>query len=248
MDLITLIIIFIIGFGSSFIANIAGSGGGIISIPLLIMLGLPPQFAVATKRFSSLGSEIITTIQYVRASKIVWRYAIPISVFTLIATVIGASILVEIDNDLLEKIIGFVILLAIPFTFVKKGYGLKRKRTSKARNYIGYALYFIVDITDTFIGAVGGTFTTLILISLMGLTYLESNATKKIAGLTMAIVGSTIFAYYGIINYTWGLALMAGMMFGGYLGVRISIKKGSYLVKIVFSIIVIISAIKLILF
>lgn len=83
---------------------------------------------------------------------------------------------------------------------------------------------------------------------MMGLTYLESNATKKISGLTMAIVGTIFFAYFGIIDYFYGIILMMGMVSGGYLGVKIAIKKGNNLIKIIFSLIVILSTIKLIFF
>jgi len=245
MDLGVIIIIFIVGFVSSFIWNIAGAGGGVIWIPILIFLGLPPHLAIATRRFWSLGSNIITFFQFKNSKKIFWYHAIIISFFTIIATIIGANILLDINKELLTKILSFSILIAIPFTFIKKNYWLKRKIVPKKYNIFGYVLYFFVDIIDTLIGAAWGYFTSLILISLMGLTYIEANATKKVSALIMSIVGSIMFAYHGIINYSWGIALMLGMICGGYFGVKTALKNGNYLVKIIFSVIVIISAIKL---
>lgn len=248
MDLGIAVIVFIIGLVSSFIGNLAGGGGGTIAIPALIFLGLPPQVSIATKRFSSLGSDAVTFFQFKNSRKIFWRHAIIIALFTAVATIIGANILVDIDKDLLIKILSFFILVAIPFTLAKKSYGLKRKQASKTRDIFGYVIYFFVDIVDAFVGAAGGYFTSLILISLMGLTYIEANATKKLSALVMAIVGSSVFAYHGLINYTYGAALMVGMILGGFLGVKMALKNGNYLVKIVFSIIVILSAIKLLFF
>lgn len=248
MEIEIIIAVFFVGFFSSFVGSLAGAGGGVISIPMLIFLGLPPQISIATKRFSSLGSEVVNIFQYERANKIAWRHAIIISLFTAVATIVGANILVEINKDLLVKILSFFVVLSVPFTFVKKDYGLRKNGTTRRKNFLGYTCYFFVDLIDTFVGAAGGYFTSLILISLMGMTYLEANATKKVPALVMAIVGTGMFAYHGIIDYSWGIALMFGMTFGGYLGAKTALSNGSYLVKVVFSVIVILSAIKLIFF
>ena len=82
----------------------------------------------------------------------------------------------------------------------------------------------------------------------MGLTYLEINAIRRITGLTLAIVSSIIFTYYGLIDWMIGLFLMMGGILGGYLGANIAIKKGSALVKVVFTIVVVVSVIKLLFF
>ena len=248
MEIDTAIIIFIVGFCSSYIGSIAGAGGASISIPALILLGVPTTVAIATKRFSHLGSDVVAIFQYHHSKKIAWSHGLIISVFTAIATIIGSTILVNFDKNLLSKILGISIIITIPLTFTKKEYGLNPKKVSRQQHILGYIVYFFVDIADAFTGIIGGFGASLTLISLMGLTYLEANATKKIASLTMAIVGSIIFAHHGVIEYTWGIVLMLGTTIGGYLGVRTALRHGSYLVKIVFSVIVFLSAIKLMLF
>jgi uncharacterized membrane protein YfcA len=46
--------VFLVGVAASVIGTMVG-GGSLLSIPLLIFLGLPPQVAIATDRFAALG-------------------------------------------------------------------------------------------------------------------------------------------------------------------------------------------------
>jgi uncharacterized membrane protein YfcA len=57
-----------------------------------------------------------------------------------------------------------------------------------------------------------------------------------------------IFAFSGLIAYGAGIALLLGMVIGGYLGAHIAIKKGDLFVKLAFSVIVAISGLKLLFF
>ena len=141
-----------------------------------------------------------------------------------------------------------MILVVLPFTFTKKSFGLKNKAVSKTKYYLGYGFNFLVFIVDSFVGVAGGLISSLIVIVFMGLTHLEANAVRKITGLTMSIVATLIFAYHGLIDYKVGLFLLIGGMLGSYFGTKLAIKKGNNLVKIVFTVVVIVSAIKLLFF
>ena len=79
-----------------------------------------------------------------------------------------------------------------------------------------------------------------------GFSIIQASATNKIPWFILGIISFTIYAINGIVNFSYGLALMIGMFAGGYMGAKTAVKKGNKWVKIVFSMIVIISSIKLI--
>ena len=64
---ITIQFIITVGIGliTGFIGAITGSGG-VISIPFLIFLGLPPAHAIATERFASIGQHIATIRNFIK--------------------------------------------------------------------------------------------------------------------------------------------------------------------------------------
>lgn len=240
--------IFAIGFIASFINSIAGGGGGILSIPFLILLGLPPQVAVATNRFGALGMGASTIYQFFRNRKIIFRYIVPLAVISVAGGLIGANILVRIDEEFLGQSVGVLILLVLPVIFLKKEIGTEQKKVSIRSKIAAYLSYFFLSVYDSFFGAGSGLVAIFILASMLGMTYLEANGTDKVAWILNALISVVIFASYNLINYKFGLVLLSGMFVGGYIGASTAIKKGDGFVRIFLTIAIIISAAKLLFF
>ena len=100
-------------------------------------------------------------------------------------------------------------------------------------------------------GFFGGGAGTLVLYTLMiffGFTIIEANATDIIPWFLLSLSGFIIFAINGIVDYGLGIALFLGMLAGGNLGAHTAIKQGNQWVKVIFTIVVIISGIKLLFF
>jgi len=248
MDIVTIIIVFLVGLAASFIGGLVGGGGGLLSIPVLNIFGLPANIAVATNRFGSLGMAISSIFKFAKAKKIIFKYVLLLTVLSIIGSIIGAKILIEIDEALLSKMIGVLILIMLPLVFVKGNFGIVRRVIPKYYKIFGFIGYFGIAIYDGFFGAGAGIIATYTLVFLFGLTYIEANATDKIPWFLNTIISASIFAYYGLIHYFYGIILLLGMLVGGYIGAHIAIKKGNNFIRMIFSIIVIISAGKLIFF
>jgi uncharacterized membrane protein YfcA len=74
-EIITLTSVFFIGLLASIFGTLVG-GGSLLSIPFLIMTGLPPQVAIATERFGDLGRTITSFLKFFNSKKIVWKCAL----------------------------------------------------------------------------------------------------------------------------------------------------------------------------
>jgi uncharacterized protein len=248
MDLLTIIFVFIVGFLGSFIGNMIGGGGGLITVPGMIMLGIPPQIVVATKRLGSFGSALPSIYLFSKAKKIVKELTIPLIIGSLIGSALGAKILIEINEELLSKILAIMLLIALPFTFVKNDFGIVRTVKSKLSSFIGFVMYYLVAVFNGFMGAGGGLIQTYSLITFNGLTYVEANGTKKIPYLSGRILSTIIFAAVGLIDYVLAFVLFVSCLFGSYLGSKVAINKGEKFIKLIFSVVVLVMAIKLLFF
>ena len=111
MDLLSLLLIFVVGLIASFMGNFAGGGGGLLSIPLLIFVGLPPSMAVATNKFGALGVCLSAAYKFSKTKQINFKTAIPFVVISIIGAVIGANILIKTNQAMLTTIIGIIILI-----------------------------------------------------------------------------------------------------------------------------------------
>lgn len=238
---------FLIGIAASFIGSIAGSGG-LISIPFLIFLGLPPQIAIATNKFGASGRAIGAFYKFWKTQKINWKQTIPLTILAIIGSIIGAQLLINIDKEMLSTVIGVIMLCLLPLIFIKKNIGIVQTKTTATTKTFGYFIYFLIMIFGGFFGGGAGTLTLYCLMYFTGTSIIQSNANDVIPSFFMAIIPLVLFSMNGLIDYSLGLALFVGMIIGGYIGTHIAIKKGNKWVKSIFAFTVLIVSIKIIFF
>ena len=245
--LTTFISVFIVGILASTFGTIVG-GGTLLSIPFLMIVGLPPQVAIATERFGGIGQTITAFLKFFHSKKIAWEYIPILTLVSLAGSLIGANILVSIDPAILHNIVGITILVLLPLVFLKKSLGIERSQVSRNKIIIGSIVYFLVQIFAAFFGGGTGTLIAYALMYFFGLTIIEATATKTIPWFFLSISSLFIFAWKGIIDYQIGAILLIGMAIGGHLGAHIALKQGNVWVKRLFFFFVLISVVKLLFF
>lgn len=246
MEILKLILLVCTGFISGFYGTIAG-GGALLTIPVLIFLGLPVSMAIGTNRFSSFGSIFTGLYKFGKEKKIAYKLAFPLAIIATTGSVIGSSFVVQINEEILKKIIAiFLIFITLVLIFHNKA-GLKPKKSLLSLNnkIIGYILIFFIGIYAGFFGAAYATMIMYVLIFLFGLTFLRSAGTIKIIALPLTIATTIIFVLHGKVYFFYGGALLVGRALGAYLGAGFGLKKGEGFAKLLFIIVVLITGIKL---
>jgi|APSaa5957512535_1039671.scaffolds.fasta_scaffold00642_4 uncharacterized protein len=242
-----IIITFFIGIAAAIVGAITG-GSGLITIPGMILIGVPVEIAIATTRVGTIALNAVSAEVYAKKHKIIWKYVIPLSILGVIGSSIGALLLIDFNKDILELVVGIIILSLLPIIYLEKNMGIKDVETSKLKHIIAYILLFPVYIFAGFFGGGAAIFVNTINVGLFGITYIESNATSRIPWLIISIVTFTIFAFSGFINYALGISLALGMVIGAYIGAQEAMHKGNAWVKIVFVVVILASATKLLFF
>jgi len=77
------IIIFLVSIIASFIGAIGG-GGSLITIPVFIFLGMPPQTAIALNRTGGVGISIGSLLRFYKSGEIQWHLIVPLSILSVI--------------------------------------------------------------------------------------------------------------------------------------------------------------------
>jgi|GEM_PF-419679 len=235
--------IFLVGIVSGFFGAIAG-GGGLISIPFLLFLGIPPQVALATNKFGGLGLSIGAIYKFFKEKRIVWIYAIGLSAAGILASLIGSRILIEIEPKHLNVFVAFLLIILAPTVFLSKNFGMIEKNRSPKFHFWGYFFYFIISILASIMGGFGAILISGV-IYFFGLTIIKANATELISYTALSISATIIYMFNGLIDYKLLLCLFPGMSIGGYIGAHTTIRKGNSWVKIIFIAVIIFSALKL---
>lgn len=116
------LILVIIGLLAGIFSGLLGVGGGVVMIPLMVFaLGFTQHQAQGTSlAVLAIPVTFIAAYNYYEAGHVNWKYALIIAVTFVAGAYLGSKLAVSIDQVLLKKIFGFVLLVvAIRLIFWK---------------------------------------------------------------------------------------------------------------------------------
>ncbi len=235
-------------FAASLIAgwidSIAG-GGGLITIPVLLGVGLPPQMALGTNKFQASFGSFTATYYYVRKGVAPLRQARLGIICTLIGSALGTWAVQQIDPSALNIIIPFLLLgIAIYMLFTPSvGESEQHPRLSQSLFYVVFGLG--LGFYDGFFGPGVGSFWAIALVGLLGFDLLKATGYTKVMNFTSNIVSFALFMAGGHVLVTAGLVMAVGQIVGARIGSGMVIAKGVRLIKPIFVVIVILTTLKL---
>ena len=235
-----------VGFVAGSINTIAG-GGSLLTLPVLIFLGLPPNIANGTNRIAILFQNVFTTAGFKSKGVTTFPFSIYVGISALIGSILGAQLAVDINGDTFNKILAIIMVLVVSYMVFKPTsiqlYTIEKK--SGKNLWLSIFIFFFVGVYGGFIQAGVGFIMLLVLSSINNFSLVKSNAIKVMVVLIYTIAAVAVFAYNDKIDWKIGLTLALGNSIGGWVTSRWSVKKGDALVKKFLIVMVVIMAIKL---
>jgi len=229
--------------GSSY--GIAFGGGSFVVLPVLFLLGVDPKMAVATNVLAAVGQLITGAIMFGTHRKIHFEIALSTTLFYLLGGILGAFALINVDSNILKSIVAVAIIIFAVFSLLDgKELAGGPCRKAKRRSILAYPLLFIVGIYQVMTTAGAGTLLTFILIHFFRLRLKCAIYTRQFINLPAMAVGATILVIGGMINWVVFVPLVLGRITGAVIGSELVMHTRGKKLGIVFSIIVILMAIK----
>ncbi len=243
-----LLVLALVAFVAGFIDAVAG-GGGMLTVPALLSLGLPPHIALGTNKLAATFASSTAAFTYYKKRLFrpqSWGRAF---VATLIGATVGTLCVDAISTEWLEKVLPLVILAAALYTVLHKA----PKATHQSpipepgpllhkKQYLqGFSLGFY----DGVAGPGTGAFWTVSSMALYRLNILLASGLAKAMNFTSNLTSLVTFAVLGHINWVLGLTMGLCLMAGAFFGAHSAIRFGSKFIRPVFVTVVSILAIKL---
>ena len=107
-----LLFLVLIGLSAGLLSGILGIGGGVIMVPLLLLLGFSQHQAQGTSLAAMLPPvTLLATLQYAKEGHVDWKIALVISASFIIGGLFGSKIAIFFDEKVLKKIFGTLMLI-----------------------------------------------------------------------------------------------------------------------------------------
>jgi len=243
------ILVVLAGMVAGFINTLAGSGS-LITLPLLMFLGLPANVANGTNRISILLQSLVGSAGFVRQKQLEVKTGLWLAIPTVIGSVAGAFFALELDDLMMKRAIGVLLVVMFFMVLFKPEVWLKGKQSAgTARiNWVTILLFFVIGLYGGFIQAGVGFFLLGGLVMGAGFDLIKANALKNLLVFLYTPFALAIFIINHQVDYKAGLILALGSMLGAWIATKIAVGRGTVFVRYVLLIAILGSAVKLIFF
>ncbi|MBU1334490.1 MAG: TSUP family transporter [Alphaproteobacteria bacterium] len=244
-----LILLALVGVGmlAGFVDAIAG-GGGMIALPALLSVGLPPVAALATNKLQGSIGTAMAALTFWRRGYVSLRALLPAVLLTFAGSLSGALVVRQLDVGLLEIAVPVALIgIALYFLFAPN----LSDADKAARLPFGLfvpVMGFAIGFYDGVFGPGTGSFLTIGFVMLFGLGLTRASGNTKVLNLTSNLAALAIFIPAGDVVWPAAIAMAVGQVVGGYIGARTSIRYGARVIRPVVVVVSIALALRLLFF
>lgn len=226
------LLVFAAGAASGVVNTLAGSGS-LLTLPALILLGLPATVANGTNRVGVLLQNIVAGASFKRSQVLDLRGALLLSIPAVLGSLLGAQIAVNLNEELMQRVIGAVMVIMLFVILLRPERWLSGKLQTLPGGFSfgqGMAM-FAIGVYGGFIQAGVGIFLLAALVLSIGYDLVRANAVKIIIVLAFTVSSLLIFANNAQVDWGAGLLLGAGNMLGAWWAARLAVSKGAAWVR-----------------
>ena len=241
-----ILILMLVAMVAGFIDAIAG-GGGLITLPALLLSGLSPVQALATNKLQSSAGSFSATIAFFRQGLINWRHSKWVFFAALTGGMIGALLATRLPATFLQIVVPILLLCVATYFVLSPNLDGKEKRAKISRTLFLLTFVPLIGFYDGIFGPGTGSFFMVAFVLMLGSTLVDAIAETKLANFASNIGSLLIFAFSGEMQILVGLLMAVGAFVGAQLGARFAVKYGGRVIRPLLIVMSVAMAIKLLL-
>lgn len=226
-------VLFLTGAVAGLIDSIAG-GGGLITIPVLLGIGLPPQYALGTNKLQASFGSASAMVHFVRAGTVDLRAAAAGVIWTTVGAVLGSYTVQQIDPGFLKKVIPFLLLMILAYTVFTPKLGAEEVHPRLPRGLFYTVFGLLLGFYDGFLGPGTGSFWVVAIMLGLGFDMRKATGHTKLFNFVSNIVSLVVFVAGGHVLLWAGLLMGVGQAVGARIGARLVLRKGTQFIRPVF--------------
>lgn len=246
MEWYTYIIVVAVGIAAGIINTLA-AGGSLLTLPVLMALGLPPNMANGTNRIAIFLQNVVGVTRFHQKKVMDFPTGFKVGLPAVAGAAAGALIAVNLNDEVMKLAIAGVMILVFFLMLLKPNRWIRSHEEHPPIPYWLQAIvFFFVGIYGGFIQAGVGFFLLTGLVLASGFELLKANALKIFIILLYTPLALLIFFLHGDVDLTLGLVLAVGNMTGAWIGTWMAVKRGAVFIRYFVLVAILVAATKLI--
>jgi uncharacterized membrane protein YfcA len=227
------------------VINTLAGGGSFLTVPLLVMLGLPATVANATNRVGVFTQSVSAMAGFHQAGFRDLGHAAVMVPVMLAASWLGAYLASGLDDAIFARAFGAIMLLALPVILWNPRPRLDAATRPPLPQWLQQIVYAAIGMYSGAVQAGVGIPLTLALVGVGRFDLVRASSIKVALTAATTAVALAQFVWSGKVVWPQGLILAAGMGLGGYVGSHIGVRGGERLIRPVLTACVVFFAIRM---
>ena len=233
------------GLVAGFVDSIAG-GGGLITLPVLLNLGIDPKLALGTNKLQATFGSGSATVYYARAGAVNLAECGRGCILAFVGAACGALLVQQLDANLLNRIIPIILVLVAIYLWRRPQLGEKDLHPRMPRERFDLFFGLGIGFYDGFLGPGTGTFFTMALMLGLGFNLTKATAATKVLNFATNIAALLIFLLFGKIWFVAGFVMGIGQWLGARAGSKMVLRHGTKFIRPIFFSVVMLIALRMI--
>jgi len=240
LDLAGVGLLLVAGLAAGIVNTLAGAGS-LLTVPALILLGVPADIANGTNRIGVLAHNLVASWRFHAEGVQGLRHAVPLLVPMVLGSLAGSYAISVLPAASFQRLFAVIMLVLVVPIVARPA----PRSTARAWPAWGTASVFFL------VGAFGGAFQAgvgLLLIAALahaGHNLLRANSIKVFLNAVQTAAAAIVFVLQAKVWWMPGIYLALGYAAGAFVGVRIAVLGGEPFVRVFLAATVLVLAVRL---
>ena len=225
-----LLLLLAAGFAAGFFDAIAG-GGGLITVPVLIIAGANPVTALATNKIQAIFGAGTAALSYAKGGHVDLKTQRVPAIIAFGGAILGALLISVLPTEFIRLLLPILLIGIALFFAINKGLNDTDRSRRMSPALFSATMIPLIGFYDGLLGPGTGSFFMLAFVALAGYGILKATAHTKLVNFASNLGALVAFAFVATPWWATGIAMGFAQVLGAKLGASLAQKIGARLIK-----------------
>jgi len=226
----------------------AAGGGGLISLPAYLFVGLPAHLALGSNKFSAACGTLFSTGRYLLHGALDWKTAALSALFSFAGSAAGAQFALLLSDRVLKTLLLFLLPCVAAVLLTRRTFGEENhadRLSLRKKNLFAAAIGLFIGCYDGLAGPGTGTFAIMAYCLLMGYDLRTASGNAKLLNLASNLAALATFLHAGTVVYALAVPAAFCGIAGNLLGAGLALKKGARFIRPMLALVLVLLLVKI---